>query len=42
MKRLTIIILLAAAAGMVSCSAVRHCKAPDVDLPRINPVEGSK
>ena len=33
MKRLTIIILLAAAAGMVSCSAVRHCKAPDVDLP---------
>ena len=28
MKRLTIIILLAAAAGMVSCSAVRHCKAP--------------
>lgn len=35
MKRLTIIILLAAAAGMVSCSAVRHCKAPDVDLPEI-------
>lgn len=33
MKRLTIIILLAAAVGMVSCSAVRHCKAPDVDLP---------
>ena len=33
MKRLTIIILLAAAAGMVSCSAVRHCQAPDVDLP---------
>lgn len=33
MKRLAIIILLAAAAGMVSCSAVRHCKAPDVDLP---------
>ena len=33
MKRFTIIILLAAAAGMVSCSAVRHCKAPDVDLP---------
>ena len=33
MRRLTIIILLAAAAGMVSCSAVRHCQAPDVDLP---------
>ena len=34
MKRLTIILMiLAVAAGLGSCSAVRHCKAPEVDLP---------
>lgn len=34
MKRLTILLMiLAAAAGLGSCSAVRHCKAPEIDLP---------
>lgn len=34
MKRLAIfLVILAAAAGLGSCSAVRHCKAPEVDFP---------
>lgn len=34
MKRLAIfLMILAAAAGLGSCSAVRHCKAPEVDFP---------
>lgn len=34
MKRLAILLMiLAAAAALGSCSAVRHCKAPEIDLP---------
>lgn len=33
MKRLTIILMALVAACLASCSAVRHCKAPEVDLP---------
>lgn len=33
MKPFAILMASAAAAGMVSCSAVRHCKAPELNLP---------
>ena len=33
MKRIPIILALLAAVGLASCSAVRHCKAPELNLP---------